>query len=95
MRRPLPRLRTDEEAEAFVADADLTEYDLSAFRLVRFELLPKSKRVSLRVPEPLLKAVKERAPAGRLLPALHPPRPGAGARPPRPVTRLTPLARAA
>ncbi len=38
---PLPQLRSDSEAEAFVDMADLTEYDLSDFRPVRFEIKPK------------------------------------------------------
>lgn len=59
--KKLPELRTDEEAEAFVEQADLTEYDLSRFRRARFEFLPKSAKVNLRVPEPLLEAVKEQA----------------------------------
>jgi predicted DNA binding CopG/RHH family protein len=29
MKKPLPKLQTDDEAERFVAEADLTEYDLS------------------------------------------------------------------
>ena len=35
--KPLPVLCSDEEAEAFVADADLTDYDLSEMVAVRFE----------------------------------------------------------
>ncbi len=33
---PLPRLRSDEVAHRFVEETDLTEYDLSGFRRVRF-----------------------------------------------------------
>ena len=48
MKRKLSELKTDEEAEAFVEQADLTEYDLSRFKHVRFEFLPKSaKELSL------------------------------------------------
>ena len=36
-----PKLRTDEEAEDFIANADLTEYDLSELVPIRFELKPK------------------------------------------------------
>lgn len=36
--RVLAELKTDAEAEAFVATADLTEYDLSGMVPVRFEL---------------------------------------------------------
>jgi predicted DNA binding CopG/RHH family protein len=61
MKKPLPALRTDEEAERFVAEADLTEYDLSSMRLVRFEFQPKSERVNMRLPKSLLDAVKAAA----------------------------------
>ena len=54
--KPMPRLRTDEEAERFVAEADLTEYDLSGFKPMRFELRRKDKTVSLRLPSELLDA---------------------------------------
>jgi predicted DNA binding CopG/RHH family protein len=61
MRKKLPKLRTDEEAEEFVANADLTEYDLSEFRTVFFEFQPKSERVNMRLPKPLLDAVRAAA----------------------------------
>jgi predicted DNA binding CopG/RHH family protein len=61
MKKSLPELKTDEEAEAFVATSDLTEYDLSGIRMVRFEFQPKSERVNMRLPRPLLDAVKEAA----------------------------------
>ncbi|HUY20306.1 MAG TPA: CopG family antitoxin [Candidatus Binataceae bacterium] len=38
MKKKLPRLRSDKEAEDFVEKADLTEYDLSGMRPIRFEL---------------------------------------------------------
>lgn len=61
MKRKLPRLKSDEEAEAFVEAADLTEYDLSDFRRVRFEFEPKTERVNMRLPASLLKAVRTAA----------------------------------
>jgi predicted DNA binding CopG/RHH family protein len=61
MKKPIPTFKTDKEAEDFVATADLTEYDLSGGRLMRFELRPKDKSVSLRLPEKLLTAVRSRA----------------------------------
>ena len=61
MKKPLPKLRSDYEAEEFVARSDLTEYDLSAMRTVRFEFQPKSERVNMRLPRPLLDAVKATA----------------------------------
>jgi predicted DNA binding CopG/RHH family protein len=57
----LPKLDSDEAAEAFVATSDLTDYDLSDMRLVRFEFQPKSERVNMRLPLPLLEAVKATA----------------------------------
>ncbi len=62
-RKPLPRLTTDEEAERFVDEADLSEYDLSGFTPARFEFEKKSARVNMRLPEPLLDAVKAKAQA--------------------------------
>ena len=44
-----------------MSKADLTEYDLSAMRTVRFEFEPKSERVNMRLPKPLLNAVKASA----------------------------------
>jgi predicted DNA binding CopG/RHH family protein len=61
LKKPLPELKTDEEAEEFVANSDLTEYDLSGMRMVRFEFQPKSERVNMRLPRPLLDAVKDAA----------------------------------
>ena len=61
MKRQLPTLRTDEEAEDFVANADLTDYDLSGGQVVRFELRPKDKSVNLRLPGALLDAVRGQA----------------------------------
>ena len=58
MKRKLPRLRSDKEAEDFVEKADLTEYDLSAMRPIRFEFQPKSERVNMRLPRQLLDAVR-------------------------------------
>ena len=53
--------KSDEEVEAFL-DQDLTDYlDLDNFTVVRFEFLPKTKKVNLRVPEALLEAVRQQA----------------------------------
>jgi hypothetical protein len=38
--KKLPELTSDEEAEVFVETADLTQYDLSEGRDVRFNLKP-------------------------------------------------------
>jgi predicted DNA binding CopG/RHH family protein len=61
MKKKIPTFKADEEAEAFVATADLTDYDLSGAQLVRFELKRKDKSVNLRLPEDLLVAVRKRA----------------------------------
>jgi predicted DNA binding CopG/RHH family protein len=56
----VPVMTTDEEAEAFLAQ-DLSELDFSQFKPMQFELHPKSERVNMRLPKPLLDAVRERA----------------------------------
>lgn len=61
--KTLPILTSDEAAERFVAEADLTEYDLSGFMPSRFEFEKKAAQVNMRVPKPLLEAVKQRAAA--------------------------------
>ena len=61
MKKQFPTLNSDEEAEEFVANADLTEYDLSGMVPMRFELKRKDKTVNLRLPETLLNAVRDRA----------------------------------
>ena len=61
MKKPLPKLASDRDAEAFVAQSDLTDYDLSGMRMMRFEFQPKSERVNMRLPAPLLAAVKAMA----------------------------------
>jgi predicted DNA binding CopG/RHH family protein len=59
--KKLATLKTDEEAEQFVANADLSKYDLSGMVPVRFEFLPKTERVHMRLHEDLLNSVKDRA----------------------------------
>jgi predicted DNA binding CopG/RHH family protein len=61
MKKPIPTFSTDREAEDFVAKADLTEFELSGGQVVRFEMRPKNKAVSLRLPEKLLEAVRGEA----------------------------------
>jgi predicted DNA binding CopG/RHH family protein len=61
LKKKLPRLQSDEEAEEFVANADLTDYDLSNLRTVVFEFQPKTERINMRLPKPLLEAVKASA----------------------------------
>jgi len=59
--KPFPKFDTDEAAEAFVATADLTEYDWSDMKPVRFEFAAKDARINMRLPADLLAAVKARA----------------------------------
>jgi predicted DNA binding CopG/RHH family protein len=61
--KKLPVLTSDEDAERFLDEADLTEYDLSDFKSAGFEFEKKSARVNMRLPGPLLDAVKARAQA--------------------------------
>jgi len=61
--KKLPVLKSDEAAERFVDTADLSQYDLSGMVRMRFEFLPKTERVNLRLPEHLLNAVRARAAA--------------------------------
>ena len=60
--RKVPRLRTDEQAEAFLAQ-DLSKLDFSQFKPARFEFEKKDEQINMRVPKPLLAAVKARAKA--------------------------------
>jgi len=59
--KKIPVLLSDEEAEHFLETADLSEYDLSQFKPMHFELQPKSERVNMRLPKPLLDAARARA----------------------------------
>ena len=56
-----PELASNEAAETFVAEADLTDYDWSDMKPVRFEFAAKDARINMRLPADLLAAVKERA----------------------------------
>lgn len=69
MKKSLPDFKTDEEAAAFVEQNDLSDYMDPArivraridFSTPRFEELPKTKSVHLRVSESLLEEVKKKA----------------------------------
>ncbi len=60
--RKVPRLTSDEEAEAFLMQ-DLSDLDLSQFKRHHFEFDKKQAQINMRVPQPLLDAVKARASA--------------------------------
>jgi predicted DNA binding CopG/RHH family protein len=77
MPRRVPKLTTDEEAEAFL-DQDLSDLNFSQFKTVHFEFEKKAAQLNMRLPPAPLKAVKERAGAGHPLHALRPRGAGAG-----------------
>ena len=58
--KTIPDFKTDEEAERFVDEANLADYDLSGFKPMRFEFERKAAQLNMRVPETLLEAVKTR-----------------------------------
>jgi len=61
--KSMPSLKTDDAAEQFVKNVDLTQYDLSGFKPMHFELEPKSAALSMRLPVSLLNALKAKAKA--------------------------------
>ncbi|MCC5965750.1 MAG: ribbon-helix-helix protein, CopG family [Natronohydrobacter sp.] len=60
--KSVPVLTTDQAAEDFL-DQDLSTLDFSQFKPMRFETLPKSARITMRLPEPLIAALKAQAKA--------------------------------
>lgn len=66
MKKKIPSFGSDKEAEDFVDKADLSKYRLGGARLVRFELKPKDRMVSLRLSSHLLDAVRRRAGRARM-----------------------------
>lgn len=60
-KKKIPAFKSDRAAAAFVDKADLSQYDLSGAKLVRFEIKPKGKSINLRLSEELYDAVRERA----------------------------------
>ena len=60
MKKKVPRLKSDRQAEAFLAH-DLSDLDFSQFKPARFEFEKKDDQINMRVPKPLLAAVKARA----------------------------------
>jgi predicted DNA binding CopG/RHH family protein len=62
MKRTVPRMTTDEEADAFL-EQDLSDLDFSQFKPVRFEFQAKAARLNMRLPVALLEAVKSKAKA--------------------------------
>jgi predicted DNA binding CopG/RHH family protein len=65
MRKKVPKLFSDKEAEEFL-NQDLSDLDFSQFKPARFEFEKKTARVNMRLPEPLLAAVKKKASARKI-----------------------------
>jgi predicted DNA binding CopG/RHH family protein len=59
--KPMPHHYTDEEADRFLEEADLSEYDLSGFKPMRFEFAKKEARMEVRLPQHQLDALKRLA----------------------------------
>lgn len=62
MKKKIPRLKTDREAEPFLGQ-DLSSLDFPQVKPVRFEFEKKDEQINMRVPKPLLAAVKAQAKA--------------------------------
>ncbi len=58
--RSVPRMTSDDEAEAFLAK-DLSDLDYARFKPLTWEAEPKTARVNMRLPESLMAALKARA----------------------------------
>jgi predicted DNA binding CopG/RHH family protein len=72
MAKKFPDLKSDDEADRWLQRADLTDYDLTEMRKVRFELARKDASISLRLPAALLatlraEAAKANMPTQRLI----------------------------
>jgi predicted DNA binding CopG/RHH family protein len=65
MKRKVPKLKSDSAAEEFL-EQDLSGLDFSQFKPVQFEFEKKAARVNMRLPQPLLDAVKKRAGARKI-----------------------------
>lgn len=61
--KSMPSLRSDAAAEKFVATTDLSQYDLSGFKPMHFEVEPKAAALNMRLPASLLEALKLKAKA--------------------------------
>lgn len=59
--KPMPSFKSDRQAEEFVDSADLSQFDLSGFKPMRFEVQNKSAALNLRLPQNLLDAIKAKA----------------------------------
>ncbi len=60
---PMTSLKSDAAAEQFVDSADLSTFDMSGFKPMRFEFEPKAAALNMRLPQNLLDALKSKAKA--------------------------------
>lgn len=60
-RKPWPKLKTHDEIDAFIAEADLSEYDWGQPEPVSHEFEDKSARVTMRMSESQLARIKTEA----------------------------------
>jgi predicted DNA binding CopG/RHH family protein len=58
MKRKVPKLRSDGEAEAFL-EQDLSDLDFAQFKPMHFEFERKTAQLNMRLPQSLLEAVKQ------------------------------------
>ncbi len=61
--KAMPSLKSDADAARFVDSADLSTYDLTGFKPMRFEFEPKAAALNMRLPQNLLDALKSKAKA--------------------------------
>jgi predicted DNA binding CopG/RHH family protein len=59
--KSMPSLKSDADAEQFVETSDLSEFDLSGFKPMRFEFESKKAALNMRLPQNLLDALKVKA----------------------------------
>jgi predicted DNA binding CopG/RHH family protein len=57
----MPSIASDAAEEHFVETEDLTKYDLSGFKPMRFEFEPKTSALNKRLPQNQLDALKAKA----------------------------------
>ena len=61
-KRSVPVMTSDKEVEEFL-DQDLSDLDMTQFQPVNWEMQPKSARITMRVPQGLVDALKAKAAA--------------------------------
>ena len=61
--KSMSSIKSDADAEQFVATANLSQFDISGFKPMRFEFEPKAAALNMRLPQNLLDAVKLKAKA--------------------------------